>query len=176
MRLDLKLITRTAILLALTVAAQLFSGRLGQAVTGPLVNGMLFISAYAVGAVGGILIGAITPWVALAYGLVKAPAAAVVPFIMVGNALLVIVFAAFHRVSRTWGRYPGVAVAAVVKFLALAGAVRYLLSLKPAVAAAFGVPQLFTALGGGVIGLVIMAALDRVWVQPTAKKVDGAKE
>jgi len=177
MHVSLRTLTRTAVLLAMTVAAQLFSGRLGQAVTGPLVNAMLFISAHVVGPVGGVIIGSVTPWIALAYGIVKAPAAPVVPFIMVANALLVLVFAGFSRLARTWGRYPGVVAAALVKFAALAGAVRYLLNLKPVVAAAFGLPQLVTALIGGAGALAVIAALERISApRPAVKNLRRNKE
>lgn len=177
MRYDLRFLTRTAVLLALTVAAQLFSGRLGQMVTGPLVNAMLYISAYSVGWIGGVIIGAVTPWVALAYGIVKAPAVPAVPFIMIANAILVLVFAGVSRLNKTWGRYPAVVVAAVVKFAVLAGAVQYILNLKPAVAAAFGVPQLVTALIGGAGALLVIEALERVTApRPAAKNIPVNKE
>ncbi len=170
---NLRWLTRTAVLLALTVAAQ--SLRFGQAVTGPLVNAMLFISAFATGTLGGVIVGAVTPWIALAFGILKAPLAPAVPFIMLGNAALVLVFAGGNRLNRTWGRYLGVIAAAVIKFGILAGAIRFVLELNPTVAAALGVPQLFTALGGGVIALVIIAALERVWGPKPAPEPETEK-
>lgn len=151
-------VARTGVLLALTLA---FQGlRLGQAFTGPLVNAALFVSAVVVGIGGGVFIGAVTPWVALAVGILKPPLAPAVPFIMLGNAALVTVAALLWR--RT--RLGAIVVASVVKFGVLGGAVRFLLELNPKVAAALGLPQLFTALAGGVLALSAVALLERAGV------------
>ena len=52
-----RMITRTALLLALTVAVQALS--LPPVITGPLVNFMLVVASLAVGAAGGVMIGAL---------------------------------------------------------------------------------------------------------------------
>ena len=54
-----QMITRTALLLALTVAVQALS--LPPVITSPLVNFMLVVASLAVGAAGGVMIGALTP-------------------------------------------------------------------------------------------------------------------
>jgi len=56
---SVQFITRTAILLALTMIFQSF--RAPQLVTGTLVNGMLLISAGYVGMWSGVIIGLFTP-------------------------------------------------------------------------------------------------------------------
>ncbi|HHY95739.1 MAG TPA: ECF transporter S component [Firmicutes bacterium] len=151
-------VARTGVLLALTLVFQ--SLKLGQWFTGPLVNAALFVAAAAVGIGGGVFIGAVTPWVALAVGILKPPLAPAVPFIMLSNAVLVIVAGLLWRRTRVGA----IAVASVAKFCVLALSVRFLLALNPKVAAALGLPQLFTALVGGVLALLAVALLERARV------------
>jgi len=87
---EFKIFTRTAILLALTLAFQML--KLPQPMTGPAVNAMLFISTAAVGIWGGVIIGALTPWIAFINGILNPVLAPAIPFIMLGNAVLCIVF------------------------------------------------------------------------------------
>jgi hypothetical protein len=132
-----RFITRTAFLLALTVA---FQGlKLGQFFTGPLVNAVLYISAYAVGWPAGMIIGAITPWIALLVGILKPVLAPAVPFIMLGNVLLVFVF----YILRNFNSYIAVVVASIVKFGVLYISTTFLLGLNPTVTSALQMPQLF---------------------------------
>ncbi len=158
MKIDLKMLTRTAILLALTVAFQ--SLALPQPVTGPLVNAALFTSAGIVGVVSGILIGAITPWIAYAVGTMRlAPA---LPVIMAGNISLVLVFGLLFRRNR----YVAAVAAAVTKWLVMTAGVKTILlpSVKvPApVVTSLTIFQLWTALGGAVLALAVLTAL-KVW-------------
>jgi len=83
---SVRFITRTAILLALTVIFQSF--RAPQLITGTLVNGMLLISAGYVGMWSGVIIGLFTPVLAFLFGIMKFPP--MIPFIMIGNALYVL--------------------------------------------------------------------------------------
>jgi hypothetical protein len=154
----IRYLARTALLLALTLVFQ--SLRLGQAFTGPLVNAVLFTATAVVGIAGGVFIGAVTPWVALAVGILKPVLAPAVPSIMLGNASLVV------TTGLLWRRncYLAVAAASLVKFAVLGGSVRYLLHLNPKVAAALGLPQLFTALAGGAIAILAIALLERTGV------------
>ena len=150
-------IARVAILIALTLAIQFLS--LPQPITGPLVNFFLYMSVLLIGIPGGIILGAITPWIALVVGIM--PLAPVVPLIMAGNIVLVIVFGLVKKVNN----YLAIAVASVAKFLVLATSVRYLIQLPPKVAPKviklLSLPQLFTALAGGVLALVVMTILKR---------------
>lgn len=149
-------ITRTGILLALTLAIQFI--RLPQLITGTGVNAMLLIAAMTVGVVQGSLIGCITPIVALMVGIMKPAMAPVLPFIAVSNVILVVIF---HYV-RNKNTYVALIAAAFVKFLILFGATKLILSSilpKPIyekVAVTFGITQFFTALAGGVLALIIV--------------------
>ncbi len=66
----LKLLTRTALLMALTIALQ--GIRMPPVFTGPLVNFMLILSTAMVGIRGGTFIGFFTPLIALTLGIIPA--------------------------------------------------------------------------------------------------------
>lgn len=151
-----KVLTRSALILALSVAIQ--SVKLPQPVTGPLINTFLLMAVVLAGPWGAILVGICTPLFALVFGIMPfAPAA---PVIMLGNAVLALVFARLIR-KPVWG----VVAAALAKYGAMAMMVFYLLpalfhvNIPPKVAGALTTPQLFTALGGGVLTLILLKIL-----------------
>lgn len=148
-------LTRTALLLAVTLAFQMLG--FPQMVTGPAVNAMLMISGIYVGAIGGIIIGLLTPWIAFIRGTLAPPLAPMIPFIMLGNAVLVIIWVLSRRLIKNvyLGSVAGIVVGATVKFLILSTAVKLIVSVPPPVAQAMQIPQLYTALMGGVIALII---------------------
>lgn len=156
MNLTTRNITRTGILLALTLAIQLF--KLPQLITGVGVNAMLLITVMTVGVVQGSLIGSITPVVALMVGIIKPPMAPVLPFIIASNITIVVVY----HLLRNKNTYFALVVAAFAKFLLLFGAVKLVLgSMLPApimekVAVTFGITQFFTAIGGGIVALLVV--------------------
>lgn len=163
----LRLITRTAVLLALLVAFQAVTKPLGQLVTGSLVNTLLAVSALTVGLWGGLVVALVSPVLAFLLGI--APQILTVPAIMAGNALFVFLLWLLGRKGKM--ALPAVAVASVAKFLALYALVNFLIcgvlaeSLLSAgllkapmllsMPATFSWPQLITALIGGSIGLLI---------------------
>lgn len=156
MRIQARDLTRAGLLLALALVIQML--KLPQYATGPSINAILLLAVPLVGGLAGAMIGLITPWVAVLTGIMAAPMAPFSPFIMIGNVLLSVTFAALRRVNA----WLAVAVAAVVKFVWLVASVRYLAALfhikipAPAVAM-FQFPQLYTALAGGVVALLIMS-------------------
>ncbi|WP_369018323.1 ECF transporter S component [Thermatribacter velox] len=153
-------LTRTAVLLALTLAVQ--SLGLPQWFTGPLVNAFLLLASLVSGIGSGVLVGLLTPWIALLRGILPPPLAPMVPFIMLGNALLVIIFSLVRRKKEVlWLSIVALVLAALGKYLLLSQAVRYLVEVPPRVAQAMQVPQLLTALGGGAIALSIERALKK---------------
>lgn len=151
-----KTITRSALILALAIAIQ--SARMPQFVTGPLVNALLILAAAVVGPVSAVLIGLSTPLIAFAFGIM--PLAPAVPVIMLGNAALGLVF--WYLTDRP---YIGIILAATAKYGIMWLGVSYLLpallniNLPPKVAATLTTPQLFTALGGGVLAVICLKAL-----------------
>ena len=159
MRINTKSITRTGILLALALVIQLM--RLPQPITGTAVNAILLISLYTVGVFEASAIGSITPVVALAVGIIKPPMAPVVPFIVLSNLIFILIVHGLQK-KNVYGQ---IILAALGKFVFLVAAVRLILTqfLAPPVwekvAIAFGVTQLFTALVGGVLAIMVTRLL-----------------
>lgn len=170
-------ITETAILLALLVTLQALTKPIGQLVTGSCVNAILAISALVGGPGCGITVALISPILAFLLGI--APQILTVPAIMVGNTVFVVIL---HILADKSGKnllrqIPALAAAAAAKFAAL-----YLIVVKllcgllaaPLLAAGtlkepmlkvlpatFSWPQLFTALIGGTIALLIFPILKK---------------
>ncbi len=156
----LKRLTRTALLLALTLAVQ--SLRLPTPFTGPLVNFMLILSTALIGPAGGAMIGLITPGAALLLGVIPPLLGPAIPFIMAGNALFCLSFGLGRRLFKTGsslrlilGALPGLVLGALLKFAVIAGAARFLLEIPPPAAEALALPQLLNALIGGVAALPV---------------------
>ncbi|MGI6037926.1 MAG: ECF transporter S component [Limnochordia bacterium] len=141
-------LTKTALLLAVTLVIQM--GGFPQPITGPLVNTMLYIASLAVGITGGVLIGALTPIIAFFRGILAPPLAPAIPFIILGNATLVIIFGTLHR-----NRPLAILAASLLKYLVLGIAVRFIIEVPGPVAIALQTPQLITALAGGAIAWLL---------------------
>lgn len=157
-------LTRTGLLLALALVFQIGFRAFAQPAVGPLVNMILIISGGLVGTLSGIIVGCLTPLIAFFVGIM--PKFPLIPFIMVGNALLVIVFNYIRNKIPEWGAYLGFIAAAFVKYVWLAFSVRYLVKLfMPKVPAklivALSLPQLYTALIGGLLAVLIMKILPK---------------
>ena len=156
MKIKARTLTRSALILALAIAVQ--SVKMPQFVTGPVINALLFFAAATIGPVSAVLIGLLTPVIAFAFGIM--PLAPAIPVIMLGNAVLGLVFGFFIQKP-----YAGVALAAVAKYGVMWLGVYYLLplllkiNLPPKIVATLTTPQLFTALGGGVLALIILETL-----------------
>jgi hypothetical protein len=152
-------LTRTALLLAVTLAFQMLG--FPQMVTGPAVNAMLLISATYAGPTGGIIIGILTPLIAFLRGTLAPALAPMIPFIMLGNAVYVLIWA-FCRVlikNVYAASVTGIVAGSAIKFFILASAVSLLVTLPLAISHAMQLPQLYTALAGGIIALAINKAL-----------------
>lgn len=124
-----------------------------QLVSGSIVNAVLIVSSAIFGLRAGILAGIIPSAIALSAGLLPVALAPMVPFIIMGNAVLVIVFSFLRNKSFGLGIISGAL--AKFLFLSLSGFmfVNFVSGKQIAVAAAnmFGLTQLFTALAGGLI-------------------------
>lgn len=129
-----------------------------QAITGPIINAVLLLSSLLLGPSTAMMIGLIPSVVALSRGLLPAPLAPVVPFIMISNALYIFVFSQLKEKSFAGA----VAAASIIKFSLLHFVSQFLLAsllpskfLTPA-ANMMSWPQLVTALAGGFIAWVII--------------------
>ena len=165
-------ITETAVMLALLVSLQALTKPMGQLVTGSCVNAVLAVSALVGGLSCGLTVALISP--VLAFLLSIAPQILTVPAIMVGNSVFVVLLSLLADKS---GRNIGKQVlawltAAVAKFASLYAIVVWLICgvlsenllasgvmkapMLKALPATFSWPQLFTALIGGAVALLIV--------------------
>ncbi|PIZ58740.1 iron hydrogenase [bacterium (Candidatus Torokbacteria) CG_4_10_14_0_2_um_filter_35_8] len=148
-------LSKFIILATIASAAPIIGGH-QQFITGPIVNAMLFLAVITVGVRQALLICFIPSVFALSVGLVPAVLAPVVPFIMISNAILVLVF------EKIWKKnfIIGVGLASLLKFSFLFASSQVVVNLfvkeelaKKAVVM-FSWPQLVTAFMGGAIALV----------------------
>ena len=172
---NIRWITETAVMLALLVALQALTKPMGQLVTGSFVNAVLAVTALVAGLYSGITVALISP--VLAYLLGIAPQILTVPAIMAGNCVFVVFL---HLLSRKDSKQIlrqiiAWLAAAAAKFAVLYAIVVWLIcdiladkllaagTLKPPMLkmlpATFGITQLFTALIGGAVALLIVPVL-----------------
>ena len=177
----LQLIVRSALLLAIAVLFQglRFSLKpeiLSTILVGSLVNLTLFVAAGTVGWRGGIAVAVLTPVVAFLQGHLALPV--LIPFVAIGNLVLVLLFEGIERGVGTQSRlWVGVIGAAGVKAIVLyvlmvvlfvgvilpamglpaqkVGAMTTSLSLN------FSWPQLVTAIIGGAAAIPVLQGLRR---------------
>jgi hypothetical protein len=133
-----------------------------QFITGPLVNAALIIGVVTLGTSPAITIGLVPSVVALSSGLLPITLAPMVPFIMISNAILVLIFAGLRKINF----WTGIGAAALIKYLFLyitSSVVVGLITQQPiaekASAMMMSWPQLATALVGGVIAWGVL----RIW-------------
>ena len=172
-------ITETALMLALLVVLQAATRPLNnQFVTGTCVNAVLVLTAMLVGLGSGLTVALISPVLAFLLGI--APQVVVVPAIMAGNAVYVALVRGITQgtCDRVGTMAAGWLLASLAKFATL-----YLLvakkvicglisgpllasgALKEAMLKAlpvmFAWPQLFTALAGGAVALLMTPVLKK---------------
>jgi len=135
-----------------------------QAVTGTFVNAALFATTVILGPAAAILLGLIPSIIAFASGTLPAPLAPMIPFIMLGNTVLVVVF----HYARRKSAFSGIGLAALLKFALLYGAAYFLISkilpvkIAPALLAMMSWPQLFTALAGGLAAYTFLRSTKKI--------------
>jgi hypothetical protein len=155
--------TTFAILLGISVLTPMLG--LPQLFTGTVVNAALLVAVVLVGPRAAISIGVLPSLFAVVSGQLPAPLAPLVPLIIVGNTLLVVVFAWLRE--RGWSA--GVVAAAAAKFCWLFGTTLLLTAgtglltapVVPLALAMMGWPQLITALAGGAIAYAVVGPARR---------------
>lgn len=158
MRNSTRFLTRSALLLALAAVFPLIG--LPQLITGVAVNTILYLASAVVGPEGGIIIGCLIPWLALLRGVLPPPLLVAAPFIIIGNLILVLVF---HHLRRR-NLLLGVFSAALAKFIFFLFSTKVILTsffhlpnnVLQKVVMLLGLPQLFTALGAGILIVFIL--------------------
>lgn len=141
-----------------------------QWLTGPIVNAILILTLFLVGIRSALVLCMIPSLMALSGGLLPAIMAPVVPFIMIGNAILVLAIDWFYTniKSNSKGFTIGVVVGAALKFIFLFFSVSIIsdlllkqeLAIK--VAQMMSWPQFATAISGGMLAWVALKWLKRV--------------
>ncbi|MHB1293692.1 MAG: ECF transporter S component [Anaerolineae bacterium] len=145
---------------------------LPQWLTGPLVNALLLLSIEGIGLGEALAIGAVTPMAAALRGVLPLPLLVMVPFIALGNAAFVSLYARLRPTSR----WLALGVASVCKFALLYGAVTVLvahplklvlsgatqaITIPQSIVQMMSWPQLATALAGGLIAWGVRWAAER---------------
>jgi len=148
-------------LVGIATAAPFF---LSQAITGPIVNATLFIAVVLLGSGSAILVGLIPSLVSLSAGLLPAVLAPMIPFIMVGNTVLILIFAALRKKNYWAGMISASALKALWLFATSSVVINLLLKKEIAsqVALMMSWPQLLTALAGGVLAFIFLKFLKKV--------------
>lgn len=169
MKMNLNVLVRAAMLLALTVVFQSmgrfltpYMGQYNNFVVGPLVNACLMVAAAFTGLWGAGFIALAAPFFAIMTGAqLPLPFA---PFIGIGNLVIVVIFYIFINRSKT----AGIIIGSVAKFAFLYAAISVFVRMsemkpkqKMALLFSFGWPQLVTALIGGLLAVIIIRSLKR---------------
>ena len=134
-----------------------------QAITGPLINAILLLITSLAGPSAAIMTGLVPSVIALSRGLLPVALAPVVPFIMIANAVYVVVFAQLKEKNFAGA----VAAASISKFVLLHLVSQVLLAqLLPGkfltvASKMMSWPQLVTALVGGLIAWVALQAINQ---------------
>ena len=171
-------ITRTAIYIALLIVLQYATAPLGNTIaTGSMVNLLLIVAVMTCGLASGLSVAAVSPIMAMLLGIGPLIWSLVV-FIIAGNITLVLLwhFIGNRNIGHRQKNYViALLSAAIAKFLVLyIGIVRLaipmLLGLPEqqgaVVSGMFSIPQLITAIIGGMLAIAML---------PILQKVDGER-
>jgi hypothetical protein len=157
-------LTATAVRFIVLLAVAIFAPALGtQLLTGTLVNATLFVATAWLGVGAALLIGILPSVVSSVTGLLPAMMVPMVPFIMLGNAVLILSFSMLRKKSY-WG---GAAAGSLLKFALLSVVSSYLIAsfvgekAADKVALMMSTPQLYTALSGGVLAYLFLGVLKK---------------
>ena len=166
-----RMLTRTALLLALCVVVQQFK-TVSQFITGPLVNLILLLAALAVGLGSGLCIAVLSP--ILAFLIAPSPVMQLMPQLIVlvaaGNAALVVCAWALRKQDKLF--WLGFLLGAAAKVAVMAGGLQFVLlplfggvlneKQVATVSTMFGVNQFITAIIGGVLCAILWPLLRKV--------------
>lgn len=135
-----------------------------QFITGPIVNAVLFTAAVVLGTGNAILIGLIPSVVALVSGLLPAPLAPMIPFIMISNAILIVVFSGLRKTNYWAGVLGGTLFKYAFLYLTstiVVGLISNQSIAAKAAAQMLAWPQIVTAIIGGVIAFGVLKVSSR---------------
>ncbi len=156
-------LTVFATMLAIATLAPIL-GAHQQWLTGPIVNATLYLTVIFNGSSDALLVGMIPSTIALSVGLLPAVLAPMIPFIILGNALLSLTFEKLRKINFL----AAVVIASFVKFAFLFSTssvvTRLILKKEVALSAAkmLSWPQFFTAVVGGLIAYEVTKRLSKL--------------
>ena len=159
-------LTNTAVFIALLIALQAVTMPLGNPlITGSIVNMLLIISVMVCGLSSGVCVAILSPVAAKFFGI--GPLTSLIPFIMMGNLILVLIW---YFLGNHKKHYIALFGGAFAKYLVLyIGIVKFaipvLLNLPEKQASIisnmFSISQLMTALLGGILALLVYPRLKK---------------
>lgn len=165
-------ITRTAIFLSLLIVLQFSTSMLGNVLlTGSVVNFVLIVSVMTCGLTSGLTVAIVSPFLAKLIGI--GPLWVLIPFIALGNIVLVLIWH-FIGNRKIWKSIVSYIIALIVAspakfatlyFCIVKLVIPYFLDLPvqqaKIISNMFSVMQLFTALIGGVVAIIILPLLKK---------------
>lgn len=153
-----KVLTKDLVLTTAFFFVIFFAPLIGsQAITGPLVNAMLFLSVVFLGLRNALWLSLFPSLVAVFTGIIPFAALPMIPFIITSNIILVLVFSFYQK-----SFWQGVFTASFAKFIFLFSTAHVLTgyfiggNLAVQMTTIFGWHQLATALIGGVIAKIFI--------------------
>lgn len=164
---NVKKLIRASLLLALAIVAQAIGRgfpQISQLFVGSIVNCILIIAALTCSTYLGTLVGVLTPILAWVIGQLPPPMGPFVPFIVIGNAIYIILFSLIYKKKNNLRKYLSIIIAAIFKYFFLfisSSKLIYLFNLNIPKKVAnklvimMGFPQLITALIGGALALLL---------------------
>lgn len=165
-------ITHTAIFIALLIVLQAATAPLGNVmITGTIVNLLLIVSAMTCGLASGLSVAVISPIIAKFFGI--GPLWILIPFIAAGNIVLILLWYFIgnqNRGQKYIAYIVALVTAAAAKFFVLyIGIVQVAIPLflnlpeqqASIISHMFSIPQLITALAGGIIAAMILPSLKK---------------
>lgn len=147
---------------AIAIIAPYFGNQL---ITGSIVNALLFISASVLGLEAAFLLCLIPSLISIYTGLLPLVLAPIIPFIMTGNAILVLIF--YRRRTSANGRFWSSAIlAAFVKFAFIFATGMILVNsvlhgIAKSVLLMISWPQLATAIAGACIAFLFLKIIKK---------------
>lgn len=122
-----------------------------QWITGTLINAFLFLAVWKVGLINAFFVGVFPSSIALLRGLLPAPMALLVPYIILSNILMLSVAYAMKKNTLS------VTLSALIKFIWLfAISSIFAAKLSSPLLSMMQLPQLITALAGGFLAMGIV--------------------
>lgn len=165
---NIKFLTRTALLLAVTVVCQMLRpfitlpGLGSTLVIGSLVNASLAVSSVVVGLWGGIIISIIAPIIAFMQQHIAF--VWMVPIVAAGNLVLVVIYSRFYQKNKWMAIGLSSLIKAVALYLLVKAAINIVMAPEQAaktLSLMFSWPQFITAVVGGVLASFVLKILSR---------------